>query len=950
MALTSGSRPGSGPEVLDGGTELARRAVGYLRECYRADVRATGYGHLFARGVRHLVLFPREVVFCDVGDRQPLPLDLGDALAADAAASARERELVYFAGAVVGRVEVAGRRHRICAPLLVAPATVEESIDGFRLLVDREAVTVNERALRPAFDSDGSSEDATAALSSELPPLPWSAGGRFALAEAWSRHCPEVNGRALERLGEPLPDVAALKKVVRTSLRGSRGRVLAVAGAALVPRPRGTRGVLHELELLEERAPATVVRTLLSAAPVSPGLGKAPPPRTPAVLSRAQETARTAAATRPVTVLVGPPGTGKTFTIAAIALDRAARGESVLVASGRPEAVRVVEEKIAELSGVPDLVLRVNDRTGADPTGGAGEGGDRIDRRLASVLAGDLGHLRARDFVTADLDARLAEIESRISKIEKEVVRRSKWEGRTPPPGPAWANPLESLGAAWRRWQLARLPAHWQRVAELEDLVVERSVVLRRLLRSQLRDRLEDALLQHRPQLVDLAKAQRARSSGRQAGYFSRVRMPVVFPLFPIWTTTFGEAHRALPFRDESFDLVVVDEATQCDLATALPTLQRGRRVLITGDPRQLRHVSFLARERQRVFAEGADLPEELREHLDYRSRSLLDAALDVAAGDAVATLDEHFRSHPSLIEFPNREIYGGRLRVMTARPGPRESRLELVRVDGRRGADGVNHAEVDAVLREIRRWTGGDGDARGGEARDPGEVRETLPPPSLGVLAVFRDQADALREALVSRLGADGVRRHRLLVGTPYAFQGDERDVVILSLGLDASAPAAAWRHLLRPDVFTVAVTRARHRQVVVHSFAADRAPGILGRYLASTGAAATSPPPRSSRWADEVVARLQERGHEASPGSETAGTPLDLVVHLPGGPVAVDLIGSDDPAGEPVDLERTRVLLRAGLPMFPLPFSAWTSDPDLCLDALLAWSPAVRSPHAGP
>ncbi|MCZ7391604.1 hypothetical protein, partial [Klebsiella pneumoniae] len=84
-------------------------------------------------------------------------------------------------------------------------------------------------------------------------------------------------------------------------------------------------------------------------------------------------------------------------------------------------------------------------------------------------------------------------------------------------------------------------------------------------------------------------------------------------------------------------------------LALALPALQRARRAVIVGDPRQLRHFSFLARARQEqlAFEHGV---EHLPISLDYRQQSLLDYAMNAVATPAAQVwLDEHFRSHPEL-------------------------------------------------------------------------------------------------------------------------------------------------------------------------------------------------------------------------------------------------------------------------------------------------------------
>src|SRR5690606_32976752 len=147
-----------------------------------------------------------------------------------------------------------------------------------------------------------------------------------------------------------------------------------------------------------------------------------------------------------------------------------------------------------------------------------------------------------------------------------------------------------------------------------------------------------------------------------------------------------------------------IDEATQCDSASALPVLQRGRRALVTGDPQQLRHVSFLADAAQVQLAERHGLGPAEVERWDFRRRGLLDVVVDaVPSASAVVRLDEHFRSTPGIIEFSNRQFYGGRLAVMTRRPSTLVANgLRLVRVGGTRAESGVNPREVEVALAEI--------------------------------------------------------------------------------------------------------------------------------------------------------------------------------------------------------------------------------------------------------
>ncbi len=132
---------------------------------------------------------------------------------------------------------------------------------------------------------------------------------------------------------------------------------------------------------------------------------KAEERRAPAVLSRAQTNVLGSAARHTLTLVNGPPGTGKSYTLAAVALEHLSRGESVLIAGRRQQPLTVVERKIEELLQAPSFVMRAGRRPrlrelkdnlqallhGGDPLRGAKAGPTaklirdlwRTERRLA---------------------------------------------------------------------------------------------------------------------------------------------------------------------------------------------------------------------------------------------------------------------------------------------------------------------------------------------------------------------------------------------------------------------------------------------------------------------------------------------------------------------------------------------------------------------------------------
>ena len=250
-----------------------------------------------------------------------------------------------------------------------------------------------------------------------------------------------------------------------------------------------------------------------------------------------------------------------------------------------------------------------------------------------------------------------------------------------------------------------------------------------------------------------------------------------------------------------SFDLVLVDDASQIPLAHALPALAAGRQAVVCGDPRQLAPAAHLSRVLDSVV--GNDAP-----------TSLMDAA---RAALPVERLTHHYRSrHPALFQGSNRLFYADRIRIA---PGPRQvgSRgLISVRVPGRydRRSSHTNTAEASAVVEHLVRL------------RKAGSTQSVL------IVALTEPQRDLIaqrvREAGLPPSGDDAVEP--LLVGTTDSIQGIERDIVLVSVtyGPDQiGGPAPANFGIVAlpggERRVNVMMTRAREATVLFASVAAD-------------------------------------------------------------------------------------------------------------------------------
>ncbi len=908
--LDAHSAPSS---AVEGGDAAAKRAaIRFLGECYREDRARSGLWDVFADSVpERMVLAGRESLADGLLDHAPLPLgEPGEAerFEREALLRAGEFELLYGLPFVCGRAQPPGapKPRRLCAPLFLFRARISSGrgfaaveIDGGRRL---------NLPLLELLLPDGDAAQLAEELGGTEVGEPLGEREMLQVESTLRGRCPDLSLEGMRAYPELIAD-GDLRAAARSRAEGLR--LVGAAALALWPKSEAARGVVTELgELAAAGSFSKPLRVLmggdLEAWPPPTCEGDARPPMVPALLSGAQQKIVLSARRHALTFVNGPPGTGKSFTIAAVALDHLARGESVLIAAQNADALEVIADKIEETHGVSGCVVRA----------GRKQYLREVKAQLESMLAGEVGKY---PFGRRPKKVSTRQLERLHRAFQARAARELGWGGALREGG--WL-------AALRRWWIARRVRATMPLWELSDITEEvvegQSEAIRAMLAGRRAQDLDKVLRFSRDHLMRFDRALRSRRGARKEALFADTDFAAVAKALPVWLVPLGDLERVLPHRPEMFDVAIIDEATQCDMAGALPALQRAKRAVVAGDPKQLRHISFLSRSRQTQLAEqcGVDPDDELA---DYRDHSLLDLVFARIGSQAqVGFLDEHFRCAPEIIAFSNARFYGGRLRVMTERPlpvGGGAPALRFVEVGGRRDEAGVNRAEIDRCVELLRAILREDA---------------ALPAPrTVGVLSPFRAQVEALREALAAAFDAGQFGRlsgaHRLRVGTAHSFQGDERDLMVLSFGIDSHSHPSALRFLERPDVFNVAVTRARREQVALLSFDPGALPAgsLLRAYTGSS-----SPAPgvdggeRPSSAEEELVGLLRSWGCAVGTRRLIAGEVFDLVAGHGGRVVAIDLIGFPGRAGEPLPLERHQMFRRAGTRVFPLAFTSWEFD----------------------
>lgn len=728
------------------------------------------------------------------------------------------------------------------------------------------------------------------------------------------------------------------------------------------------RGLQLELRRIARASDEDLERTALAHLFPHDGAAPAAAPAIPVpalltLLDEYQRAALAAGLSRPLTVITGPPGTGKSEVVRHLLLNQALAGRSALLASRNHRALDAVVPPLNRLTDRGTLVIRTAGREArapwqdamaellARPIHGGGDGWaacrarldaslqaraqaeadldrwrslrQRHDELLAAVQArrGELPlHLRTADLSALpdpdQLDAWLTPWEreqdatwlARLSGGRDELRRHlaalpDPWSGR--PLGDPLALQAAQRSDAAAVWRLAARAGAAQR--ELAALIALLAALpandgARDLLAAHERaqttaraclDRLAAGTATPLPEdlRLDLANLRAGLANlgaERFAGAAARL-LPAVLHAFPLWACTNLSAQSTLPLVPGAFDLLVLDEASQCDLPGIIPLLYRCRRAVIAGDPRQLRHVSRLSPLAEHGLLARHGLTDLAVQRFSHRVNSAWDLAATVAEPILLA---EHHRCHGDIAALASRTFYQGALRVRTRddalRPPPGGPGIQWVEVPSslQAATTGASApAEVAAILRDLL-------------ALQAGAWQGTI-----GIATPFRAQVQALNQALHAQLDRGFIERTRLLASTAHGFQGDERDLICFSLCVGADLPPGASRFLAAtPNLVNVAITRAR----ACLRLYGDRPwmrdcdlPHLRALALAGLGAAAgdqVEDPPdhHESPYEARFAAALREAGLDPVPQLVVGGRRLDLALVADGRKVDVEIDGA--------------------------------------------------------
>ncbi|MFQ3251188.1 MAG: hypothetical protein ACI9O6_003035 [Glaciecola sp.] len=888
--------------------------LAYYRDCFKEDSADFNLRNLKLLNKKDLLIL-RGVDEIASGSLHRLPInpEFGESFAKRTEIYQREKVLLHCSLFISGKLTTENDELTLFSPLVVSEAKIENDEYGYYFSVEHTSPSVNEELL--------------SLLLPHLDDLPKVDNTKINDPSYWTSildvspfeiHC-------IESLRFPQ---LAKKEDIARAMRRKSPSLLAVSALAFVERSIGSRGVLHELSSIIETASSSTPLSKGISAPLLSLLSEQQKQQSntsvnhefvPAILSSAQKRVLDIGANQVLGAVTGPPGTGKSYTISAVAAEHFTRGQSVLIVASSETALDVIAEKLSSDFGLDNLFVRVGQKAVLK----------EFKQYLDDLLSGYHDHSEPNNSAKykhklVQLIADIEAVELTLNKLcKKALVHGSRSYRITNDSAGLWDKLLYQLSSS----SIEKLSQLWQIHRHFNELLQEKENQSAQYLRAEKAKIISELLKTDRKSIQNLNRAVRARTSSKQAECFASLQFSDLLRAFPVWLVSLNSLHKVLPLKREMFDLLIVDEATQCNITRTIPAFQRAKRALIVGDQKQLKHFSFLARAKEIQIADDNQVGDNDKA-LSFRNNSILDLVLQcVGKQSQIAFLDEHFRSHPELINFSNQFFYHNKLKVMQHRPCSTTGFIKVIYVKGERTSAGVNLAEAKEILQEIQRIITCD--------------RESGIFSSIGVLSPFSKQVKCVSDMLEEHISLDDIRRHKIKIATPYGFQGEERDVMLLSFAIDNNSLRAA-AYLNKADVFNVAVTRARQMQYVYISVDAKILPSnnLLKQYLASLEQFTVEH--KSEQQPDEfqcdLVQELKKRDIECWRGYRMLGTYIDVLARQNGRYLAIDLIGFPGPWEDYFELNTYKVIKRAGIDVFPLSYALWVKNRQACIDSLLS------------
>ena len=680
-------------------------------------------------------------------------------------------------------------------------------------------------------------------------------------------------------------------------------------------------------------------------------------------LNDEQENAIRSALSADITLIAGPPGTGKTQVVANLIINAAMTGQNVLFTSKNNNAVDVVVKRVNALNQKLPLILRYeksakqcitdyaqlwekaqkkgksfSEAWGAYRKVYQSYNAKRIQkqhivekRNLLDEIEQEVCTFRDRyqhligvldkrdidDIMTAYddfLSGRKALLEGPKQLSEK--LFRNRWKRKISETIEEAVQSINSFTARYypghvitsdiseRDW--IQFDNSFKLAIKDFSLIANYNSLLKEVCNSASLEQLDAAMMVEHTELQAKAKKVwnnwldehvgvfNAKNRGELHNYISLLEhdhvdsfTSALKAILPVSAITSLSARRRLPFKEAVYDLLIIDEASQCDIASMVPLLMRAKRVAVIGDKQQLNHICLLSKQTDLSLI----LNNEIEARWSYRGSSIYDLAESMTESENIIQLRDHHRSFLDIIQFSNQEFYDNTLRIATdysRLQSPNNGKpilgMQWMNVKGKtirpENGGAYNLQEAEGVIRILRRL-----------------ALELDFEGSIGVTTPFHLQAEMISKALEhdSELRNHLELHNQILIDTVHKFQGDERDVIVFSpVVSNGTKPQSLMFLKSTGNLFNVAITRARALLVTVGDKQYCKQCGVSYLEHFAEYSLGNEAPVESSEWEHLLQKSLSDAGIPVTAQYHVDKYYLDLALFHKGRKLDIEVDGA--------------------------------------------------------
>ncbi|MEL6561403.1 MAG: AAA domain-containing protein, partial [Bacteroidota bacterium] len=441
--------------------------IKYFRECYKADTRTFVLNNYLANKVGKRFIFEGEDEFLSGHIRQfPIGELYGQQVESELMLYQKEKELFAFSIFITGLEEgIKDAKHKVCAPLFIHPVQIIKEKGFYYAVPEFGKSFINVNFISKLIDEkeDEFYEELSAAF---LPgEVDFAMMGE--LKRILEKYLTGFDGGEL--LNFPaLYNEKALKKYLNLNLlkRQTGFKALPAVGLGIIKKSTQTRGVLNELAFLaqlNDGFSSTLNALLRDQWKRRKNVNNS---KKSGRLNESQESIIASARRNLVTQVTGPPGTGKSFAIASLAIDFMSVGKSVLISAKTNEAVNVIADKIRHDFDLESVMIRAGKRD--------------YKKNLKTYLKDELSAVRKiKSFAEINASVRASEkkldtaselVERLTKAIDKQLVNEYHWSGYLAEKGHD-VNWFQNLKVKYIKWRHSLGEPYWKLVEQFFEAV-----------------------------------------------------------------------------------------------------------------------------------------------------------------------------------------------------------------------------------------------------------------------------------------------------------------------------------------------------------------------------------------------------------------------------------------------------------------------------------------------